>query len=244
MIVSGVDLSTDPRKTAIAGLEWSTEGVCLVELREPAGEDDIVAAVAESDLTGIDAPLGWPAPFVDFLAAHIVAHPTDLSSRSPGWREEFALRRTDLHARRLGARPLSVSSNLIGMTALYAARILERVELAGLDIARDGSSGRIIEVYPALSLHLWGFPRTYRSDLGAAVAVLESTTPRIDLGPFHAQLTASDHAFDALIAALTALAERAGATVPIPEDDKEAARTEGWIAAPSGTLAELSRRAP
>ena len=49
----------------------------------------------------------------------------------------------------------------------------------------------------------------------------------------------SDHAFDALIAALIARAHARGLCHAIPDSDREAAIREGWICLPNGTVDAL-----
>ncbi len=52
----------------------------------------------------------------------------------------------------------------------------------------------------------------------------------------------SDHAFDAVVAALTArLATIAGGVDPIPPQHADLARVEGWIALPAAGTLELLR---
>ena len=55
----------------------------------------------------------------------------------------------------------------------------------------------------------------------------------------------SDDAFDALVAALVARAAAVDLVEEVPEEEREAARREGWIALPrAGSLAGLARATP
>ena len=56
---------------------------------------------------------------------------------------------------------------------------------------------------------------------------------------FHA-CRRSDHALDAVIAALNARAAALGLTATPGAEQLDAARTEGWIALPTGNLADLA----
>jgi predicted nuclease with RNAse H fold len=56
----GVDLSANPRKTAVAVLEWRPDRAELVELLLGVLDEDIVSLIAGCDYTGIDCPLGRP----------------------------------------------------------------------------------------------------------------------------------------------------------------------------------------
>ncbi len=54
-------------------------------------------------------------------------------------------------------RPLSVSSDLIGVTAMRCVSILDRL---GATVDRSGLSGPAIEIYPAAALNRWGLTST------------------------------------------------------------------------------------
>jgi Protein of unknown function (DUF429) len=68
---------------------------------------------------GIDCPLGWPLPFVEFVAAHRDGHvtvPADVDGR--GWRRVLVSRATDEAVRTLtGLIPLSVAADRIAHPA-------------------------------------------------------------------------------------------------------------------------------
>ena len=147
----------------------------------------------------------------------------------------------------IGRWPLSVAADRIGHTAMRAAALLARLADDGHAVDRRGA-GVVVEVYPAASLHTWGLPyRGYKgpqnlSHLAELVDRLTTAAPWLDLGAHATLCRASDHAVDAVIAALTARAASQGlATQPGP-DQAEAARTEGWIALPTASLNDLRPR--
>jgi hypothetical protein len=71
------------------------------------------------------------------------------------------------------------------------------------------------------------------------VDTLTAAAPWLSLGDHEPECRRSDHALDAVIAALNARAAALGlATTPAAEQ-LDAARTEGWIALPTGNLADL-----
>ena len=124
------------------------------------------------------------------------------------------------------------------------AGLLGRLAAAGQPVDRSGA-GVVVEVYPAASLKQWGL--TYRRYKGTAnttvrhqlVDTLTAAAPWLSLGD-HAQACGrSDHALDAVIAALTARAAALGLTTTPGPEQLYAARTEGWIALPTGNLADL-----
>src|SRR5579862_2501419 len=121
-----------------------------------ADDDAILGLATQADKTGIDCPLGWSDEFVAFLNAHhtgrVSTTNVDAIARTP-----LRYRATDLHLieANLG-RPLSVSSDLIGVCAMRAAGLLAAMTKAGLEVDRSGVSGRIAETYPAAAIKHWG----------------------------------------------------------------------------------------
>jgi hypothetical protein len=90
-----VDLAAEPRGTAVATVEWAASGATARHLVLGADDTQIVEAAATADKVGIDCPLGWPAPFVEFVTAHQDGHvtvPPDLDGRD--LRRTLALRTT------------------------------------------------------------------------------------------------------------------------------------------------------
>jgi hypothetical protein len=143
-----------------------------------------------------------------------------------------------------GRWPLSVSSDLIAVPALRAARLL-----TGIDFDRSGE-GKLVEVYPAAALRRWHLqPAGYKGSAG--------TRARHELVKQFAAITqpwlhvssegweacrSSDDAFDALLAALIALARANGRCDPIPSEHLAEAQAEGWIALPQrDSLVDLPR---
>ena len=162
----GVDLAADPRKTAACLIDWSR---LTVEVTTPATDEDLVGLVGSVDLTGIDVPLGWPDEFVAAITEHHAGRSWPVAdSSSVAGRERLRHRRTDVALRQAGDRPLSVSTDLIGVVALRAAGLQQRFLDAGLEVDRSGLSGSVAEVYPAAALRFWELPsRGYK---GAAHA--------------------------------------------------------------------------
>ena len=104
----------------------------------------------------------------------------------------------------------------------------------------------MVEVYPAASLKCWGLPHTrykgdgHRAGREALLGQILAAAPWLDLGPHAALCARSDDALDAVVAALSARAAALGRTLPPQEGlELQLARTEGWIALPTGPLGEL-----
>jgi predicted nuclease with RNAse H fold len=251
MITAGVDLSASPPKTAIASVAWvDGEGARLLTLREHADDEDIVDAVRSADKTGIDCPLGWPVPFVDFLNRHDRGLVSPYEFRTTELRRSIAYRRTDLVLNRSGYRPLSVSADRIAHAAMRAAGILAALENDGHDVDRAGR-GAVVEVYPAAALQSWGLAWTVYKGASHAehrrqlVDALLAAAPWFELSELDAgRLRHSDDAFDAVIAALVARAAAVGAVGEPGPSDAELAAREGWIAIPAGPLNDLLRVDP
>jgi predicted nuclease with RNAse H fold len=229
MLTLGIDLASQPEKTAVCLIAWNSDHATIDTLKVCLTDDDLVLLGEKADKIGVDVPFGWPARFVRVVSAH---------SRGAAV-EEFSIpdlrfRATDLHTRHTtGKWPLSVSTDRIGVPAFRAIRLLARLDSSSV-VDRTGG-GKIAEVYPAGALIQWGFSSTGKKDfpqLGKSVLAHLSAwlTVSSDLGTL---LVQNRDAFDALIASLVARAAALGLCEPIPTGCIEAARTEGWIVLPS-----------
>ncbi|NRG40100.1 DUF429 domain-containing protein [Rathayibacter sp. VKM Ac-2804] len=245
MLTIGVDLAAEPVRTAVAALEWSGGEAVVRSLVLGATDEDVIAASREATTIGIDCAFGWPLEFAAFVSAHTRREiaPRTLAGRD--WRRRLAYRETDRAAREVTGRwPLSVSTDRLGMTAMRCAELLDAFAAAGEDVDRSGG-GRLVEAYPAAALRLWGVDTTgYKTRpeaVALAVEALRRAAPWLVLPVGAAALMArSDDAFDAVIAALNARAHALGRTVPVPEELRESALAEGWIALPTCGLDELA----
>ena len=235
MVTLGVDLASQPKRTATCLIRWDRGSARVETLSLGATDADLHELFGHADKIGIDAPFGWPASFTRAVAAYSAATIWP-SVELP----KLRFRRTDEFVRaRLGRWPLSVSSDLIAVPAMRAVRLLAEAAAAGEAIDRSGG-GRFVEVYPAAALHVWGFPsRGYKRGKGAAVRarlvndLAERTSDWLALSEEDwDRCTASDDVLDALAAALVARAAAIGRCEPIPTEDHELAWEEGWIALP------------
>ena len=225
-------------------LEWRDGGAAVRCLNVGEDDDALVARMSAADKAGIDAPFGWPVEFAEAVAAHsrLGPWPHDADARP-----RLVFRATDRHAIAAGSRPLSVSTDRIGVTAMRCAWLLDRVAAAGEAVDRAGS-GRLAEVYPAAALRRWGFTASgYKraaglDTLAELVADLERRAPWLELAPAARELCLrSDDALDALVAALVARAAARGLTEPPPERERERAAREGWIHLPvAGSFERLA----
>jgi len=242
VLTAGIDLAAQPAKTGAVLVDWLSEPPTVVRAWRKVADEQILALCEEvarqRGRVGIDCPLGWPRPFVDFVGAHAANRPlptTELGTQS------LRLRATDiaLVQRRLGRPPLSVSTNMLGVTALRAARLLAELRDRGMPVDRAGR-GTVCEVYPAASRSAWGLTRV--RDL----TELLSRLPLEVMPPAERAQLNNEHIFDALVAALTARAVAIGATDPPPPGQANLAAEEGWIHVPSPghDIAQLAGRAP
>ncbi len=242
----GVDLAAQPTRTAVAAIEWSGPAARLVEL-EVGVEDARIVAISRGAISvGIDSPLGWPIEFVEFVSAHgrHEVAPREFSGKE--WRQRIRYRDTDRYVHeRIGKWPLSVATDLLSLAAMHGAELLEAFEASGVAVDRSGG-GVLVEVYPAASLRIWGIDVAgYKRDaasLAAAAGRVLDAAPWLTVTPAESALLArSDDALDAMIACFTARAHSLGQTEAVPEALLAAARVEGWIALPSGRVADLVR---
>lgn len=237
MITLGVDLAAEPQRTAVVRVDWTHGNAAVADAFCGADDEAVIDRASDADKIGIDCPLGWPDAFVDFVAAHrdgaVMIDAATIEARRP-----LVYRATDRYCRDAhGIRPLSVAADRIAHAALRCAGLLARLG----ETDRSGV-GRVVESYPAGSLEMWGLPhRRYKDDPAKLRQMLETITARVRLEfatGAREVCTVSDHAFDALVAALTA---RAAALRPpvIPAEFVTRARREGWISLPGPALEAL-----
>jgi predicted nuclease with RNAse H fold len=244
----GIDLAAQPANTSACTVEWGPGRPLISELRPGLDDDALLEAIGRADKAAIDAPFGWPDEFVEAVTAH---------RNRAGWpgsgedqdlyRFHLSFRATDRRLIEHGARrPLSVSTDLIGVVAMRCAYLLDRLAAFGEPVDRAGS-GKVVEAYPAPALTSWGLSATgYKSRVGAArlpelLSGLEERLGGLDMTVQQRELAGSDHnCFDALVCSLVARAATLGLTEP-PEPGEEADRAtrEGWIHLPTNPLPDL-----
>lgn len=237
----GIDLSARARKTGVAVLEAQDGRATVTELAVGGHTDANIRHLIEgSTKTGIDCPLGWPVSFVDFVSAHR-GH-ADLPEDTG--RDNLTHRATDRFVmEEAEVRPLAVSADRIGITAMHCARLLSGLETATVD--RTGRTGPVVEVYPAAMLSMWKLRhQSYKEPKNASnrahlVKKVQEKLPWLELGD-HADLCRkTDDALDAVLCALMALLSEIGHVLDIPDEHLDEAQVEGWIALPRECLASL-----
>jgi predicted nuclease with RNAse H fold len=238
--VGGIDLAAEPKNTAACVIEGDRIASLVTAVRgeqHAVADDALVEIVAGCEKVGIDAPFGWPRPFVEAVVTHREGGPWPGRGEddAAAFRRRLRLRATDEAVCALedvGVTPLSVSTDRIGVAAFRCALLLDRIG----DVDRTGRSGPVCEVYPAAALRRWyrdeakGYKRDVQVRRKLVEQVAEDTGT--DLGSFKATMVASDHAFDAFVCALVAIAVQRGETGA--PDDEELAAEEGWIHVPAG----------
>ena len=247
----GIDLAAQPANTSACTVEWGPGRPVVSHLRSGLDDDALLEAIEGADKVGIDAPFGWPDDFVDAVVAHRdrVGWPGSAEDQDL-YRFHLSFRATDRRLIEGGARrPLSVSTDLIGVVAMRCAYLLDRLAARGEPVDRAGS-GKVIEAYPAPALNGWGISATgYKSRVGMAripelLSRVEVGLGGIDMTPQERELAGADHnCFDALIASLVARAAALGLTQgPEPGEDADRAVREGWIHVPTNPLSHLLER--
>jgi predicted nuclease with RNAse H fold len=242
----GVDLSAEPKKTAVAVVEWSRGEARISAVEVNQTDDDIAAACEHAHKVGIDCPLGWPEPFIDFVTAHRDRAP--LAAHDLAGRQDLAYRMTDLVLiEDKTGKPLSASTDRIGRAAMRAAGLLAALS-RDHDVDRAGS-GLVVEVYPAAALKHWGLThRKYKEKKGTEerkklLKELRGSLPALTFARAEDKAICqdSDDALDAVVCAVIARAVALGEATTPTHDQAERAKTEGWIAVPTGNLADLDR---
>ena len=209
-------------------------GTCRVTL-DGARDSDLLELFTRACKIGIDAPFGWPNPFVRAI---------QLYSKATKWPDaevrQLRYRRTDeVVIKKAHIFPLAVAADRIAVTAMRAARLLTATSASGEAIDRSGT-GRFVEAYPAAALSIWRFPaKGYKGPkkkdvLAKLVNEFANKTrawlPLTD--EVQSRCRESDDCFDALVAALVPRAAAIGCCEPIPSKDLDLAAEEGWIALP------------
>lgn len=248
MLTVGIDLASADERTAVCGIGWEPGRATVTQIACTASDASLLQLIAQADKAGIDVPLGWPEEFADAIAAHRADLPWP---NVPPARLRY--RATDRYVqRRTGRWPLSVSTDRIGVPAMRAAALFSRLKDQGAPVSRDGS-GRVVEVYPAAALAVWGFnavgyKRTKGADarLRLLTSIEERTRDWLDFPPDAREMCRrSDDALDALVAAMVAQAAAVGLCETIPLEHHMAAMREGWIAIPRpDSLENLADRVP
>lgn len=242
---AGIDLSAQMSATGVAIVNWVDHDATVEEVSVGKHSDaDLIKVMTEADKTGIDSPLGWPVEFLRYVAAH-------MSGGSglvvPDTREPLRYRRTDREVRKdTGLQGLSVSSDRIASGAMRCAALMFELAQQGRAIDRTGRTGVLVEVYPAAALRRWSFStkdykgkkqhnNAARSEL--VDALLKQAT-WLHLNEFETICRQSDDALDAVVCAVIAAFAKHGATDDVPDEFREEAWQEGWIAQPTVHLAD------
>ena len=240
----GIDLAAESSKTGACLIRWEPGRAVVQWARtgtagDPLDNDALLGLIREAGAAGIDAPFGWPRRFV----AAVAGWSSDTEWHEP-WNEEarraLRLRATDrwIAGREGGRSPLSVSADSIGVCAMRACALLHA--LGGSDL--DRVHGSVMEVYPAAALREWRLDtKGYKQDADVRDSLLGAIASGgwLDVGDCRAQLTGSDHAFDAFLSALVARAAATGKAEQVPEEHLEDAAIEGWIHLPAVAPGEL-----
>ena len=132
-----------------------------------------------------------------------------------------------------------MSTDRIGVVALRAVRLLERIRAPGCDRSGDGG---IYEAYPGGSLARWGLTATgYKSRDGADVreAIVEALGAWVGIDAVAHRLVASDDDLDAVLTAVVTGLAVAGRTTAPPPEYAAVAAAEGWIHVPTGPIEQI-----
>jgi len=265
----GIDLASQPTKTGFCAIRWGGPAPLLTHLdrgsvAEAKLDDKFLATTIRGlgDVSpdgvpiakvGIDAPFGWPNPFVEAVGIHQDGGNWPLAIDQP--RAPFERRETDRFIKKATAKtPLSVSTDRIAYPAMRCAVILGDVakHLGCEVVARDGS-GLVCEVYPDPALRFWtaGDPdslaqrESYKGPAasqrrGQLAKIVASRVGLDDPRRLLDRCSEEDDFLDALLCALVARAAQLNLTLAPPNQrSAQLARREGWIHHPDSPLDRL-----
>jgi hypothetical protein len=271
-ITLGIDLASQPKKTGFCAIRWGEPAPQLIRLDRGAVEgtglnDKFLATTIRGRLdlgfdgatatkVAIDAPFGWPDPFVKALQVNQNGGSWPLGIDEP--RAPFERRETDRFIKeKTGKNPLSVSTDRIAYPAMRCAVILGDVAsaLGPKAVARDGS-GLVCEVYPDPALRYWtkgeraslAARETYKGPAAAKrrsqlASIIASRVELDDPDRLLRRCSGEDDFLDALVCALVARAAELNLTLlPLNRKSAQLARREGWVHHPDSPLGELASR--
>jgi predicted nuclease with RNAse H fold len=251
----GVDLGGGKgKKTALAVLEASAEGVVVRQLAPRAGAAplydtaliDLIRGAGDETVVCIDAPLTLPA----CLRCEVPVCPGQESCVDPSVIEMRRLHGTvelDSRDARRGKPPLTPYTQRATEVYLHKRRgILPRETLGqgmGPLTARAAHLLRaladrfklnenVIEVYPRATLELLGFREPYKKRVDRRVEIL-AQLPDLSFGPgvWREECRKSDHVFDAVICAYTGYLWSRD-DWQLPADTMPSLLRDGWIWVP------------
>jgi predicted RNase H-like nuclease len=239
--IIGIDCAVDENNIGVAVGDY-TDGGCTITKLPVRKQGETIAQMvsdfiqqSERTLLALDAPLGWPSSMgkalIDHAAGSVIQVKPDTLFR----------RATDRFVKNhFGKQPLDVGADRIARTALAALDLLvhirelkkSEIPLAWEPNLTEGVA--VIEVYPAGSLTVYGFPATgykKKNQKGVRQEILSCLRGCIQLHPdLDVGIAEKDaNTLDAIICVLAGTDFLAGkAKAPSPEM-LEDARKEGWI---------------
>jgi predicted nuclease with RNAse H fold len=232
--ILGIDLSSQPKNTAAWMLHLEDGRITSSTVFESADDNQLDELIETARVIGIDVPFGWPDRFRTLMQG-LPDWPNE--KWSDDLRDTLRLRLTDRVVRKVlpPIQPLSVSADRIALPAMRAMGLLARWGVGDRSGLPTVEGRRFVEVYPAATLKSWGLPFSGYKTLEAGAgrgAILKGLQARYpDLGDLQ-KAQDSDHALDALVAALTTVLVHQGKTIAPNSEQLPEAKTEGWIHIP------------
>lgn len=236
----GIHFAAPSSQKWMAVVRWERDAAELVYLDRIGHYLELADVVNTYELVGIDCALGWPRAFTEFVnsyaakgsgAAH--AYPSPIAP-------QFRYRLTDqivMHTLP-GLRLSSPVSSGAATATLQCAHVIAKKDYPPSAFGGPPDAGNVIEVSPQASLGQWEMPyQGYKASKGRSLLHKMVTTmvkdplgPQVNLGPWFDTCRTNSHAFEALIAALTARAVALDRAIkPRNSAEVEAAMDEGWI---------------
>ena len=235
--VVGIDCAVDPRKVGIAIASFAGRRASIQKVSLGSSDGQIVDLVVETmrgsnkTLIALDAPLGWPRELGAALQEHAAG------AHIPTQPNRLFRRETDRCVKeRTGKQPLDVGADRIARTGCAALEFLrasaEKMESEIPLVWCPSYKERFgaIEVYPAATLEVYGFPsRQYKNpeQRERREEIVEKIGGVVDFDCDTALLKENADALDSAVCVLAGF-DFLCDSCPPPQDPA-LAKKEGWI---------------
>ncbi|MEG3638033.1 DUF429 domain-containing protein [Magnetococcus sp. PR-3] len=242
-LILGVDCATQWARMSVAVGHWNNTRLTLQQTLTASDLNDdnwqkLVDQLSHLQtplILAMDAPLGWPFPFMNQLFHHQAGEPLQGSAN------DLLRRMTDKVVRQhLGKTPLDVAADRIARTAHEALRMIGLIRSSHPEVAMlwhpaETPKIGLLETYPAAVIRQRGYAsQGYKKEDAHAkqtrLQMVKAVAEEIDMpAHLHTVMSQTDHDLDALLCLLATKDFLQGKALPPPKDHLAQIKKEGWI---------------